>query len=84
MNKGPRFDLLSMLIAAVRSNLGVALLPRFAIQHDLDSGDMVIPCDVPMRTGNRFIMTWREEKSESLHLEIFRNWLLNKSVMSAA
>lgn len=82
--KGPRFDLLSMLIAAVRSNLGVALLPRFAIQHDLDSGDMVIPCDVPMRTGNRFIMTWREEKSESLHLEIFRNWLLNKSVMSAA
>ncbi|ETJ37555.1 Transcriptional regulator, LysR family, partial [human gut metagenome] len=40
-----------MLIAAVRSNLGVALLPRFAIQHDLDSGDMVIPCDVPIRTG---------------------------------
>lgn len=27
VNKGPRFDLLSMLIAAVRSNLGVALLP---------------------------------------------------------
>ncbi|MCX8974048.1 LysR substrate-binding domain-containing protein, partial [Citrobacter portucalensis] len=82
VNKGPRFDLLSMLIAAVRSNLGVALLPRFAIQHDLDSGDMVIPCDVPMRTGNRFIMTWREEKSESEHLQIFRNWLLNKSVVS--
>lgn len=84
VNKGPRFDLLSMLIAAVRSNLGVALLPRFAIQHDLDSGDMVIPCDVPMRTGNRFIMTWREEKSESEHLQIFRNWLLSKSVVSAA
>ena len=43
VNNGPRFDLLSMLIAAVRSNLGVALLPRFAIQHDLDRGDMVIP-----------------------------------------
>ncbi|MDM3324039.1 LysR substrate-binding domain-containing protein [Citrobacter sp. Cb080] len=83
VNKGPRFDLLSMLIAAVRSNLGVALLPRFAIQHDLDNGDMVIPCDVPMRTGNRFIMTWREEKSESAHLQTFRNWLLSKSVVSA-
>jgi DNA-binding transcriptional LysR family regulator len=55
----------SMLIAAVRSNLGVALLPRFAIQHDLDSGEMVIPCDVPIRTGNRFIMTWQEDKAES-------------------
>ncbi|MCH0695414.1 LysR family transcriptional regulator [Escherichia coli] len=79
VNKGPRFDLLSMLIAAVRSNLGVALLPRFAIQHDLDSGDMVIPCDVPMRTGNRFIMTWREEKADYLHLQKFHDWLLEKS-----
>ncbi|EBS7636431.1 LysR family transcriptional regulator [Salmonella enterica] len=82
VNKGPRFDLLSMLIAAVRSNLGVALLPRFAIQHDLENGDMVIPCDVPIRTGNRFIMTWREDKTESCHLRTFREWLLQKSVVS--
>lgn len=43
---------------------------------------MVIPCDVPMRTGNRFIMTWREEKAESRHLQVFRDWLLQKSVVS--
>ncbi|EGD7151277.1 LysR family transcriptional regulator [Shigella dysenteriae] len=55
--------------------------PRFAIQHDLDSGDMVIPCDVPIRTGNRFIMTWQEEKSDSPHLQQFREWLLAKSVV---
>ncbi|EGA9924070.1 LysR family transcriptional regulator [Salmonella enterica subsp. enterica serovar Saintpaul] len=84
VNKGPRFNLLSMLIAAVRANLGVALLPRFAIQHDLDNGDMVIPCDVPIRTGNRFIMTWREDKTESCHLQIFREWLLQKSVLPRA
>ena len=71
-----------MLIAAVRSNLGVALLPRFAIQHDLDCGEMVIPCDVPIRTGNRFIMTWREEKSQAQPLQVFREWLLQKSVVS--
>ncbi|EBZ4888443.1 LysR family transcriptional regulator [Salmonella enterica subsp. enterica serovar Bredeney] len=84
VNKGPRFDLLSMLIAAVRANLGVALLPRFAIQHDLDNGDMVIPCDVPIRTGNRFIMTWHEDKTESCHLQIFREWLLQKSMLPLA
>ncbi|HHA7952954.1 TPA: LysR substrate-binding domain-containing protein [Salmonella enterica] len=84
VNKGPRFDLLSMLIAAVRANLGVALLPRFAIQHDLDNGDMVIPCDVPIRTGNRFIMTWHEDKMESCHLQIFREWLLQKSMLPLA
>lgn len=83
VNRGPRFDLLSMLIAAVRSNLGVALLPRFAIQHDLDSGEMVIPCDVPIRTGNRFIMTWREENAESPHVKVFRDWLVQKSAISS-
>lgn len=82
VNKGPRFDLLSMLIAAVRSNLGTALLPRFAIQRDLDNGDMVIPCDVPIRTGNRFILTWREEKAKSEHLQTLRAWLLEKSLTS--
>ena len=79
INKGPRYDLLSMLIAAVRSNLGVALLPRFAIQRDLDNGEMIIPCDVPIHTGNRFVLTWREEKNKSRHLQIFRDWLREKS-----
>ena len=82
VNKGPRFDLLSMLIAAVRSNLGTALLPRFAIQRDLDSGAMVIPCDVPIRTGNRFIFTWQAEKAVPLHLQTLRTWLMEKSLIS--
>jgi len=76
---GPRFDLISMLIAAVRSKLGVALLPRFSVQHDLDNGSMVIPCDVPMRTGNRFILTWRDDGVASGGMLLFRDWLLKKS-----
>ena len=76
---GPRFDLISMLIAAVRSRLGVALLPRFSVQHDLDNGSMVIPCDVPMRTGNRFILTWRDDGVASGGMLLFRDWLLKKS-----
>nr|WP_318384984.1 LysR substrate-binding domain-containing protein [uncultured Enterobacter sp.] len=82
INKGPRFDLISMLIAAVRSHLGVALLPRFSIQNDLDNGTMVIPCDVPMRTGNRFIMTWREDKMLSPKLQTFHDWVVKKSALS--
>jgi DNA-binding transcriptional LysR family regulator len=41
INIGPRFDLLSMLIAAVRSNLVGGAAAAFAIQHDLDSGDRI-------------------------------------------
>lgn len=82
VNKGPRFDLISMLIAAVRSNLGVALLPRFSIQNDLDNGNMVIPCDVPVFKGNRFIMTWREDKMYLPKLQIFHEWINKKSALS--
>ena len=53
-----------MLISAIRSNLGVALLPRFAIQKDLENGDLVIPCDLPMSTGNRFVLTYKEDKKD--------------------
>ena len=76
---GPRFDLLSMLISAIRSNLGVALLPRFAIQKDLENGDLVIPCDLPMSTGNRFVLTYKEDKKGSLNLRKFSDWIHEKS-----
>lgn len=81
VKQGPRFDLISMLIAAVHSRLGVALLPRFSVQHDLDNGSMVIPCDVPMRTGNRFILTWRDDGVEPSGMSLFRDWLLKQSAV---
>lgn len=80
---GPRFDLLSMLISAVRSNLGVALLPRFAIQKDLENGDMVIPCDLPMSTGNHFILTYKEDKIGLQSLQKFSQWVHEKSKAEA-
>lgn len=75
---GPRFDLLSMLISATRANLGVALLPRFAIEKDLENGDLVIPCDLPMNTGNRFVLTYKEDKKGSSSLCKFSAWLHEK------
>ncbi len=75
-HRGPCFDLLSMLIAAVRANLGVALLPKFAVRKELDNGDMVIPCHIPIREKNYFIMTYENDKKEYPPLRAFREWLL--------
>ncbi|MGL4860879.1 MAG: LysR substrate-binding domain-containing protein [Enterobacteriaceae bacterium] len=77
--RGPRFDLLSMLIAAVRSNLGIALLPRFAIHQDLHNGTMRLPCDLPMSTSNHFILTYKESSRGEQSLQKFSNWLQEKS-----
>lgn len=77
VNKGPSFDLLSMLITAVRSNLGVALLPKFSIREDLLKGNLIIPCEAPFFTGNRYIMTWKQESMNSLKVKFFRDWATN-------
>ncbi|EHM51645.1 LysR substrate-binding domain-containing protein [Yokenella regensburgei] len=77
VNKGPSFDLLSMLITAVRSNLGVALLPKFAIKEDLLQGNLIIPCEAPFFTGNKYIMTWKQESMNSMKVKLFRDWAKN-------
>ncbi|HBC1012567.1 TPA: LysR family transcriptional regulator [Escherichia coli] len=77
VNDGPWFNLLSMLLMAVRSNLGVALLPRYIVQKYLDNGELVIPCSIPETCYNSFIITWQKNKESGLLLS-FRDWLVEK------
>ncbi|NRF69401.1 LysR family transcriptional regulator [Aquincola sp. S2] len=39
---GHRFDLFSMLIEAVRADLGVGLVPQYAVQRELANGELVL------------------------------------------
>lgn len=40
---GPRYELFSMTLAAVHAGMGVALIPRFLVQTELDQGRLVSP-----------------------------------------
>lgn len=39
---GHRFDLFSMLVEAVRADLGVGLAPRYFVERELQAGDLVL------------------------------------------
>ena len=39
---GHRFDLFSMLVEAVRADLGVGLVPRYFVERELQSGELVL------------------------------------------
>ncbi|MDM0003664.1 LysR substrate-binding domain-containing protein [Variovorax sp. J22G73] len=41
---GHRFDLFSTLIAAVRADLGVGLVPAYFVERELRSGELVLAC----------------------------------------
>jgi len=50
---GHRFDLFSMLLEAVRADLGVGLVPRYFVERALRSGELALACahEAPSRRG---------------------------------
>lgn len=50
---GHRFDLFSMVVEAVRADLGVGLVPRYYVERALRSGELALACEheAPSRRG---------------------------------
>jgi DNA-binding transcriptional LysR family regulator len=43
---GARYELFSMLVEAARAGMGVALVPRFLVQQEISSGNLLMPCEL--------------------------------------
>ena len=74
---GQRYELFSMLVEAARAGLGVALVPRFFVSHELASGELVIPVDISLRNDKGYFLVYPESKKHSAALSAFENWLLD-------
>lgn len=74
--KGPRFEHFQMVIQAAVAGLGVAIMPRFLIEEELASGELVIPFDHPVRSTQAYYFVYPEEKQALPALRAFRDWLL--------
>jgi DNA-binding transcriptional LysR family regulator len=74
--RGQRYELFSMLVEAARAGLGVALVPRFFVLNELRNGELVIPCDVPLRSESGYYLVYPEAKQGSPLLKVFETWLL--------
>jgi DNA-binding transcriptional LysR family regulator len=72
---GPRYELFTMVMAAVQAGLGVGLMPRFLAQPALDQGTlaMPVPQSLSVSQGYYFGYPQRSERSEALKL--FESWL---------
>ena len=72
---GPRYELFTMVMAAVQAGLGVGLMPRFLAQPALDQGTLAMPVaqSLTVSQGYYFGYPQRSERSEALKL--FETWL---------
>lgn len=74
--KGQRYELFSMLVEAARAGLGVALVPRFFVLHELAIGELVIPCELSLKNEKAYYLVYPESKQSSPLLQVFESWLL--------
>ena len=73
---GPRLELFSMLAQAARHEMGVALIPPFLIQRELEEDSLVIAMDAAVPDNDRaYYLMVPERKAESAALKAFRDWL---------
>jgi DNA-binding transcriptional LysR family regulator len=72
---GPRYELFSMLVAAAKAGLGVALMPRFFVLSELAAGDLVMPCPRILRSQRNYYLVYPENRVGSTSLQLFSQWL---------
>ncbi|MEZ9820856.1 LysR substrate-binding domain-containing protein [Shewanella sp. 10N.286.45.A1] len=65
-----------MLSQAAASGMGVALIPRFFIEHELASGKLVIPFDAKFTSPYSYYLLTPKSSNLSLKVQSFIDWLL--------
>jgi len=76
---GPRYELFSMLAQAAMHEMGVALIPPFLIQRELEERRLVIANPNALSSIKAYYLMIPERKVESASLRAFRDWLVNQA-----
>jgi DNA-binding transcriptional LysR family regulator len=77
--QGVRYELHTMLISAAAAGLGIALVPRFFVDTQLEQLGLVIPLDTPAVTDSAYYLVYPTELSHGKPLASFREWLLQEA-----
>ncbi|MCZ6469933.1 MAG: LysR family transcriptional regulator [Gammaproteobacteria bacterium] len=74
--QGMLFEQISIIAQAAVGGLGVALLPKFLIQSELDRGELVIIVDKPLQSDAGYHLITPVDKSDYAPIAAFRKWIL--------
>ena len=74
--QGMLFEQISIIAQAAVGGLGVALLPKFLIQSELDRGELVIIVDKPLQSDAGYHLITPVDKSDYAPIAAFRSWIL--------
>lgn len=75
--QGMLFDQFATAAQAAIAGVGVALLPKFLIQRELQAGDLVqaLPLLPEVESAERYYLAWPTSRSTYPPLQAFQGWL---------
>lgn len=76
---GPKFENFTMMIEAVRSGLGVAVLPRMYIEADLAKGRLIAPFGPSVTSRKGYYLACADHLSSSYKVKAFKEWLFSEA-----
>ncbi|WP_339489351.1 LysR family transcriptional regulator [Pseudomonas sp. EL_65y_Pfl2_R95] len=76
---GPRYELFSMLAQAAIHEMGIALIPPFLIERELNEGRLVIASPHSYPSDKAYFLIIPERKAESAALQVLRDWLIEQT-----
>lgn len=79
MNAGPRYELFTMSLAAVRQGMGVALIPRFLVQDALESRQLIMPVDASLQVEEAYFFSYPVANEPTEALRDLEAWLEESS-----
>lgn len=74
----PRFEHFMMAAQAAVAGAGCALVPRFLVQPELETGALVCPFEIALTGDQAYYLVYPRSQRENRSLLIFRQWLLEE------
>ena len=73
--QGMHFEQFSIATNAAIAGLGVALLPKFLIENELERGELMVICNQPLSTQNGYYLVTPIDKQDYAPVIAFKKWL---------
>ncbi|MCE8021237.1 transcriptional regulator GcvA [Halomonas sp. MCCC 1A11036] len=77
---GPRFDTFYMALRAAQAGCGVALVPRFLAQEEIDEGKLMVPWPFSLKSRDGYYMAYPEHMADLYKVRAFIDWIRERIV----
>lgn len=79
LSPGPTFEHFLMLAQASAAGAGVALIPSFLIQPELESGALIVPFARPLSSDQAYYLAYPTDALARPPVAQFRDWILEQA-----